>query len=329
VAGLHRSFDAVIVATGLAAVPVAGTRRGVEPAAAFLRDVSAGRTRRLAGRVVVLGGDDTALDCARTALRCGAAEVALVHDGPRESMTAHADDIEDAADEGVRFHFLRAARSFEVAGGVTGVVVEELAPGADGALAGTGRLSAFAAETVLDATSRAGDLSAVPPGWKLEDGRFSEGATPLRAFAAGDVLSGARSAAAAIGDGRRAAMRALSAVGIAASVPSRPDLGRAVRPDSIRFEHFAKVEAASPVAWPREGRLAGFEEARAGLDDASEAKRCLSCGKCTQCDTCLVYCPEGVIRRRGNGYVVDGTNCKGCGICVTECPRRAMEMSAS
>jgi Pyruvate/2-oxoacid:ferredoxin oxidoreductase delta subunit len=68
---------------------------------------------------------------------------------------------------------------------------------------------------------------------------------------------------------------------------------------------------------------------RAGLDDASEAQRCLSCGKCTQCDTCLVYCPEGVIRRRGNGYVVDGADCKGCGICVAECPRNAMEMSAS
>jgi 2-oxoacid:acceptor oxidoreductase delta subunit (pyruvate/2-ketoisovalerate family) len=79
---------------------------------------------------------------------------------------------------------------------------------------------------------------------------------------------------------------------------------------------------------PVHARLGGFDEVRGSLSDASEARRCLSCGKCTQCDTCLVYCPEGVIHRRGNGYVVDVQDCKGCGVCVAECPRSAMEMSS-
>jgi len=83
---LTRTFDAVILATGLAVAPTGGTPRSAEPGAAFLHDVNAGAARRLAGRVVVLGGGDLALDCARTALRCGAAEAAIVHDGGPESL---------------------------------------------------------------------------------------------------------------------------------------------------------------------------------------------------------------------------------------------------
>jgi len=71
-----------------------------------------------------------------------------------------------------------------------------------------------------------------------------------------------------------------------------------------------------------------------GPEDYREAARCFSCGSCTRCDTCLVYCPEGIIRRhvptsrvhREADYEVDYSFCKGCGICVVECPRSAMEM---
>jgi len=76
-------------------------------------------------------------------------------------------------------------------------------------------------------------------------------------------------------------------------------------------------------------RSATFGEADAGLANADEAHRCFSCGHCTRCDTCLVYCPEGIIRREAPGYGVDYTYCKGCGICVEECPRSAMELSDS
>jgi Pyruvate/2-oxoacid:ferredoxin oxidoreductase delta subunit len=39
-----------------------------------------------------------------------------------------------------------------------------------------------------------------------------------------------------------------------------------------------------------------------------------------------VYCPDGIIHRRDGAYEVDRDYCKGCGICVVECPRAAMEM---
>jgi pyruvate ferredoxin oxidoreductase delta subunit len=40
----------------------------------------------------------------------------------------------------------------------------------------------------------------------------------------------------------------------------------------------------------------------------------------------LLYCPDGVIRRSEDGYRIDSKYCKGCGMCVAECPRSAMEM---
>ena len=75
-------------------------------------------------------------------------------------------------------------------------------------------------------------------------------------------------------------------------------------------------------------RARSEEEVKQGLLDSLEAHRCFSCGHCTHCDTCLVYCPEGIIRREGaeGGYEVDYSYCKGCGICVEECPRSAIEM---
>ena len=70
-------------------------------------------------------------------------------------------------------------------------------------------------------------------------------------------------------------------------------------------------------------------EVRGGLENALDAHRCFACGHCTKCDTCLVYCPEGIIRRQEDGYEVDYSYCKGCGICVEECPRHAIEMKDS
>ena len=65
------------------------------------------------------------------------------------------------------------------------------------------------------------------------------------------------------------------------------------------------------------------------VDDAAlaEAARCFSCGTCIACDNCFHYCPDLAIRRLPDGgYEVDGNYCKGCGICVRECPTGSMEM---
>jgi Pyruvate/2-oxoacid:ferredoxin oxidoreductase delta subunit len=58
----------------------------------------------------------------------------------------------------------------------------------------------------------------------------------------------------------------------------------------------------------------------------AESARCFSCGLCTHCDNCVTYCPDLAVRRHGDGYQVLTDYCKGCGVCVEECPTGSMTM---
>ena len=58
----------------------------------------------------------------------------------------------------------------------------------------------------------------------------------------------------------------------------------------------------------------------------TESERCFSCGTCTHCDNCVVYCPDMAVKRVDNGYAVLTDYCKGCGLCVKECPTGSMTM---
>jgi Pyruvate/2-oxoacid:ferredoxin oxidoreductase delta subunit len=59
-----------------------------------------------------------------------------------------------------------------------------------------------------------------------------------------------------------------------------------------------------------------------------EAARCIKCGTCITCDNCHLFCPDAAIVRRedGTGYEILCDYCKGCGVCVEECPRGAIHL---
>ncbi|NTV43202.1 MAG: 4Fe-4S binding protein, partial [Syntrophobacteraceae bacterium] len=59
-----------------------------------------------------------------------------------------------------------------------------------------------------------------------------------------------------------------------------------------------------------------------------EAERCFNCGLCNQCDNCRLFCPEVAVHREesSQGRHIDYDYCKGCGVCVVECPRHAMSL---
>ena len=69
-----------------------------------------------------------------------------------------------------------------------------------------------------------------------------------------------------------------------------------------------------------------------GLDESNapyEARRCLSCGNCFSCDNCYGVCPDNAVIKLGDPgerYAIDYDFCKGCGLCVAECPSGAIEM---
>ncbi len=102
---------------------------------------------------------------------------------------------------------------------------------------------------------------------------------------------------------------------------------RSIRAESLHlhlFERQAKAHGENRSPW---ARMSNFDEVHAGLEDAGEAKRCLSCGGCNECDRCVTYCPEGVLKRVGHEWKFDYSFCKGCAVCAAECPRNVIFMS--
>jgi 2-oxoacid:acceptor oxidoreductase gamma subunit (pyruvate/2-ketoisovalerate family)/2-oxoacid:acceptor oxidoreductase delta subunit (pyruvate/2-ketoisovalerate family) len=333
---LAREHDALILATGLQrlrGLDVPGAKlAGVEEGLDFLRRVNLDGAERVSGHVVVLGGGNTAMDCARSALRCGAARVTVAYRRARGEMPAIREEIEQAEREGVQLLLLRAPVGFHGGERVQAVELAEVVlgePDASGRRSPvvTDRVQRLACDRVLLALGQSADLGLLPRGWELRGDRVHEQDEPLPVFAAGDLATGDGTVAHAIGSGRRAATAALRALGQPVEVFQRPDREAAVPATDIRFDHFERRGAARELHAASAGFRPGFEEVVLGLPDALEAHRCFSCGHCTHCDTCLVYCPEGVVRRAEDGYALDYTYCKGCGICVHECPRKGMEMT--
>jgi len=78
-------------------------------------------------------------------------------------------------------------------------------------------------------------------------------------------------------------------------------------------------------------RIRGFEEVVHGISETEakrEARRCLSCGNCYECDSCYAACPEDAITKLGPGgrYAIDYSKCTGCAVCFEQCPCHAMQM---
>jgi 2-oxoacid:acceptor oxidoreductase delta subunit (pyruvate/2-ketoisovalerate family) len=333
---LAREHDALILATGLQrtrGLDVPGAKlAGVEDGLAFLRRVNLEGGVHLSGHVVVLGGGNSAMDCARSALRVGASRVTVAYRRTEAEMPAIREEVLEALHEGVELRVLRAPVGFVGETRLRAALLAEVElgePDASGRRAPvvTQRVTPLPCEHVLLALGQSADTGILPEGWGLLDGRVFERGEPLNVFAAGDLATGDGTVAHAIGSGRRAATAALRALDPSVALFERPERERAVPATDLRFDHFERRAPARELH--AHGRVAdlGFSEVNHGLAQALESHRCFSCGHCTHCDTCLVYCPEGVVRRAEDGYALDYSYCKGCGICVHECPRKGMEMT--
>jgi len=335
VAQLQRNHDAVIVATGLQRpirpdIP-GSDLGGIDSGTTFLRLLSLGDAPRFEGRVVVLGGGNTAMDCARSARRAGAREVIVACREGREQMPAIREEIEEAEEEGIILMTLRQPTRFFGDQRIEGVQLAEVEwPRQQGAWPIiTERTERIDCDQVIIAFGQSADLGILPSSWQLRNDRFWQDDEALLVFGAGDVATSEGTVAHAIGSGRRAAGLAMKALGLEVEPFSRPDKTKAVAASTIRYEHFTPSAPKGDRALGDAQRVESFAEVNRGLTDLSEAQRCFSCGSCTQCDSCMVYCPEGIITRAASGdaaYAVDFDFCKGCGVCVEECPRESMAM---
>ncbi|MBE9548436.1 MAG: 2-oxoacid:acceptor oxidoreductase family protein [Proteobacteria bacterium] len=359
-AEIEAEYDAVIIASGLQklrGLEVDGAQlAGIEQGIQYLHRVnlpedgkSPVESAAIQGHVVVLGGGNTAMDCARSALRAGANKVTVAYRRSFDEMPAIKEEIEEAGREGIVFAMLRQPVGFSGTDNLSGVVLAEVdlgEPDDSGRrrpITST-RTAVMDCDAVLLALGQTEDYGLLPEGWELPWGserRVTAGNRgEILVFGAGDIATGEGTVTHAIGSGRRAAglaLAALSAVDVN-DVPldethifQRPDRTTAIPVTDIRLDHFARAQADTEQTIDPMQAVKNFNQVNNGLRSKQELHRCFSCGHCTECDTCLVYCPEGIIRRltdEGTPYEVDYSYCKGCGICVEECPRSAMEMSS-
>jgi NADH-quinone oxidoreductase subunit F len=271
-----------------------GDAEGVLDAVKFLKAISRGETPKIGKRVAVIGGGDTAIDSARSALRLGAEEVHIAYRRTRDEMPAHKEEIEAAEHEGVRLHYLMAPR--EVAadnGAVTGLVCDPMVLGEWDSSGRRRPVKSDDAEpvsldvdTIIAAIGQRLDQKAVCV--EVEGGRICADpvtmATALpNVFAAGDATPGPMTAVDAIADGHKAAAAIHSFLsGEPLPAPKIP------RKTKVAAEILAALEASADEEIPAtpapliadEERVGSFREVELGysVDMACrEASRCLHC----------------------------------------------------
>lgn len=305
----NEGYKAVFVATGATksgglSVPGIDTDRvlrGIE----FLRDVNVGKTVRLNGVVVVLGGGNVAVDSARTALRLGADKAVIVYRRTKKEMPAYPWEIEEALEEGVeilnswtpaeviakngrvegiRFH--KCAGVFDIEGAFSTDISpdESMVLDADYIVTATGQ--------VPDGTV-ARDLDGIETG---AGGRFVADPLTLQTnvewvFAGGDAVSGPSSMVEAVAAGHEAAesiVRFIEKRDLREGRHHSPQKKAPLPHRSVRREARKKM----PVR-PVKKRMSGFDEIKLGYDEekaAAEAQRCLNCAGCSECMMCVEAC---------------------------------------
>jgi NADPH-dependent glutamate synthase beta subunit-like oxidoreductase len=329
-------FDAVFVAVGAPLskrvdIPARDAARILD-AVSFLRSVASGERPAIGRRVAVYGGGNTAMDTARVARRLGADEALIVYRRTREQMPAHVEEAEDAEREGVRINWLRTITALD--GPALTVEVMELDE--SGHPRPTGRFETLAADTVILALGQHTDTAFLrevpgvefePDGTVVVSPSLMTGAPGV--FAGGDMVPSERTVTVGVGHGKRAARHIDAHLrGIAAASPPKHDLATF---DALHLWYFGDAaRRQQPELAPQE-RVADFGEVVGGLslEEATyEARRCLSCGNCFECDGCLGACPETAVVKLGVGhrYRFDYDRCTGCGACFEQCPVHAIEM---
>ena len=113
---MHSGFKSIFVGVGAHKASAMGLKgedviKGVYGGIDFLREIETEGLPNLKGTVVIVGGGNTAIDTARTALRCGADKVKIVYRRSVKEMPAHYEEVEAAQKEGVEILFLTNPKS--------------------------------------------------------------------------------------------------------------------------------------------------------------------------------------------------------------------------
>ncbi|MBW1981259.1 MAG: FAD-dependent oxidoreductase [Deltaproteobacteria bacterium] len=340
---LVREYDAVFLGLGaqkgmhidVPGVDAQNVFSGVE----FLRQVNSGKYVDIGRDVVVIGGGNTAMDCARVAKRLGA-NVSVVYRRTRTEMPAITTEIDEAMEERIMFRYhTNPVKIITDEGRVVGILCVQMElkePDASGRARPVpiaGSESVIPADTVIMATGQAVDYDGIDV-HKSKDKWIATNENLMtstdKVFAGGDAVLGLETVAAAIGQGTRAA----SAIEdyIEGSVESRLSRPPVIYSKDLNTYYYKKARRFEKEALPVHLRLKGFKEIYPAIDleaIITEAERCFSCGLCFDCGNCFMYCPDNAVKKAKGGatYEFDYDFCKGCGLCAKECPCHYIQMT--
>ncbi|MBM3319755.1 MAG: FAD-dependent oxidoreductase [Candidatus Eisenbacteria bacterium] len=287
-----------------------GEIQGVEDALAFLKRANEGDRTPCGERVLVIGGGSSAIDAARTALRLGARSADIVYRRSKEEMPAVEEEIRAAEAEGVGFRFLTAPNALKVENGrVVALECLEVRLGEPDASGRRRPIPVSGSEFTLRTDAVIASIGQEPNlpflGSRYESSVDRSGCLIVsdetgltrigRVFAGGDAVTGPATVIEAIAAGHRAA-RAIQRL-----IEEGPDsLLRAFPAPAARWE--VGLPDPSPDRHERAhapelslSERSGFEEVELAFtaeDAIDEASRCLRCGPCFECHTCVSTCPR-------------------------------------
>ena len=329
-------YDAAFLAVGAhiakrAFIPAKDSSRILD-AVAVLRSMEGEEQPMLGRRVVVYGGGNTALDVARTARRLGATEAVIVYRRTRERMPALDFEVEEALQEGVLVKWLSTIKQ----AGDGDLTIEKMVLDEKGNPQPTGELETLKADSLVLALGQDVDLSLLDgvPGLVVQDGVVQVDPETMMTghpglFAGGDMVPAERNVTVAIGHGKKAA-RHIDAWLRGTRLEPVPKHAPATF-ERLNTWYYTDAPKTVRPQLDLARRTSSFDEVQGGLTEDNalfEARRCLSCGNCFECDNCYGVCPDNAVVKLGPGnrFAFNYDYCKGCGVCVAECPCGAIEM---
>ena len=330
--GFDATFLAVGAQIGKRAYVPAGSAEHVLDAVSMLHDMETGEKPLLGRRVAIYGGGNTAMDAARTAKRLGAEEAVVVYRRTREQMPAHAVEVEEAEEEGVMMRWLSTIKQADQGK----LVLERMELDETGFPQPTGEFDELESDALVLALGQECDLSLVEAAddIEVEDGVVAVGPDLMTGrrgiFAGGDMIPAERSVTIAIGHGKQAA-RNIDAFLNGETFVHPPTPGIATF-ETLNTWYYADAPRTHRTKLDEVRRQDSFDEVVEGFDETNallEARRCMSCGNCFSCDNCFGVCPDNAVIKLDDPdelYRIDLDFCKGCGICVAECPSGAIQM---
>ena len=348
---LEKEYDAVAICIGSwksSSAQVSGeelTEGGIQ----WLENIAKnGWSGENPGKVIVIGGGNTAMDCLRTSVRLGSSDVNCFYRRTEKEMPAEKIEIHEAKEEGVNFHFLVAPVSVREENGKKVLTCQKMELGAPDA---SGRRrpvpvegSDFdtVADLVIGAIGQKTDAPAGVPVNKWGDVAVNEKNCSAggKLFAAGDCVSGPATVVEAVAGARRTAMSILSF--FERKEYSEPYLINVSRGHWNYLKKDDLVFVGKPENYDRrEQRLIPIEERKTTFKEvaksytaeelAEEGKRCYECS-CTDKHDCklksyseLLHCSPDLIKgekieikydARHPEIILDPGKCIKCGVCI-------------